>query len=169
MTYIVLFLVSFASATLLPLGSEALFLYDLSEGYSFFFLWLFASIGNTLGSVLNYFIGLKGEAFLERKGYLSKAKMQRAKLFFDKYGMYALLLSWMPVIGDPLTLVAGALKYTFKRFVLIVFVAKALRYAVIGLLLQTVFLMKRVTVANHITTVSTTSITVTTVTAAVAG
>jgi len=136
MTYITLFLVAFGAATFLPLGSEALYLYDLEAGYSFFFLWLFASIGNTLGSVLNYWLGLKGEVYLESKGYLSGRKMQKAKEVFDRFGGMTLLLSWVPVIGDPLTFIAGVLRYDFKWFVVIVFAAKATRYAVIGLLLQ---------------------------------
>jgi membrane protein YqaA with SNARE-associated domain len=136
MVYLSLFAVAFGAATLLPLGSEALFLYDIEQGYSFFLLWLFASVGNTLGSMVNYWLGLKGEAYLERKGHLSTQKMDKAKGFFDKFGGMTLLLSWAPIIGDPLTFVAGVLRYNFKWFVLIVFVAKATRYAVIGFLLQ---------------------------------
>jgi len=136
MTYITLFLVAFGAATLLPLGSEALFLYDLEAGESFFLLWLFASVGNTLGSMVNYWLGLKGEAYLERKGYLSAGKMQKSKHFFDRYGGLTLLLSWVPIIGDPLTFIAGVLRYNFKWFIIIVFIAKAIRYAVIGFVLQ---------------------------------
>jgi membrane protein YqaA with SNARE-associated domain len=134
MTYITLFFVAFGAATLLPLGSEALFLYDLEAGESFFLLWLFASVGNTLGSMVNYWLGLKGEVYLERKGYLSVEKMQKAKHFFDRYGGLTLLLSWVPIIGDPLTFIAGVLRYNFKWFMIIVFIAKAMRYALIGFL-----------------------------------
>jgi len=136
MTYITLFWVAFGAATFLPFGSEALFLYDLETGYSFFLLWLFASVGNTLGSVLNYWLGLKGESYLEKKGHVSVLKMQKAKEIFDKFGGVTLLLSWVPVIGDPLTFIAGVLRYNFKWFIVIVFVAKATRYVVIGFLLQ---------------------------------
>ena len=131
MVYITLFAVAFLSATLLPLGSEALLLYDITEGYSLFLLWLFASVGNTLGSVFNYWLGLKGEVYLEKKGYLAAEKMGKAKRTFDQYGAWTLLLSWAPIIGDPLTFIAGVLKYRFNYFVLIVFAAKAARYAVI--------------------------------------
>ncbi len=136
MTYITLFWVAFGAATLLPLGSEGLFLYDLEAGESFFLLWLFASVGNTLGSMVNYWLGLKGETYLEKKGYVSVLKMQKAKGTFDRFGGVTLLLSWVPLIGDPLTFIAGVLRYNFKWFVVIVFVAKATRYAVIGFLLQ---------------------------------
>jgi len=138
-TYLILFFVSFGAATLLPLGSEALYIYDLESKYNFFLLWLFASVGNTLGSILNYWLGFKGEVYLESRGYLSEKKIYNAKSFFDKYGGWTLLLSWVPVIGDPLTFIAGVLNYSFKWFVLIVFTAKAMRYAVIGFLVQNFF------------------------------
>ena len=131
MVYITLFTVAFLSATLLPLGSEALLLYDVSEGYLLSLLWLFATVGNTLGSMFNYWLGLKGELYLEEKGYLSFEKMHKAKRSFDQYGGWILLLSWVPIIGDPLTLIAGVLQYNFKVFTVIVFFAKGLRYAVI--------------------------------------
>lgn len=131
MAYITLFLVAFASATLLPMGSEALLLYDISRGYAVWILLLVASLGNTLGSMVNYWLGLKGEAYLEHKGYLSHEKMERARASFDRYGGWTLLLSWVPIIGDPLTFIAGVLKYRFWWFVVIVAVAKATRYSVI--------------------------------------
>ena len=135
MVYITLFIVSFLAATLLPLGSEALYLYNISQKHTLFLLWFFATVGNTLGSMLNYWLGLKGETYLESKGHLSMQKMEKARGFFAKYGGWSLLLSWVPVIGDPLTFIAGVLRYNFKCFALIVFVAKGLRYAVISFLL----------------------------------
>ena len=131
MVYITLFAISFLSATLLPLGSEALLLYDISQNYSLTLLWIFATVGNTLGSMVNYWLGLKGEAYLERKGHVSVKKMEKARTCFGKYGGWSLLLSWVPIIGNPLTFIAGVLRYDFKWFSLIVFVAKGLRYAVI--------------------------------------
>ena len=131
MVYLTLFTVAFLSATLLPLGSEALLLYDISQNYSLLFLWTVATLGNTLGSMVNYWLGLKGEAYLEEKEYLSVEKMDKARGFFGKYGGWTLLLSWVPIIGDPLTFIAGVLRYDFKWFSLIVFVAKGTRYAVI--------------------------------------
>ena len=131
MVYFTLFVVSFLAATLLPLGSEALLIYNISQKYSLLFLWLFATTGNTLGSIFNYWLGLKGESYLEKKGYVSLQKMQKARVFFAKYGGWTLLLSWVPVIGDPLTFIGGVLRYNFKYFVLIVAVAKGLRYATV--------------------------------------
>ena len=131
MVYITLFTVAFISATLLPMGSEALLLYDISQNYSLILLWSFATTGNTLGSTLNYWLGLKGEAYLEEKGHLSAKKMEKARGFFDSYGGWTLLLSWVPIIGDPLTFIAGVLRYNFKWFSLIVAVAKGVRYAIV--------------------------------------
>lgn len=131
MVYLTLFTISFLAATLLPLGSEALLLYDISQNYSLLLLWSVATVGNTLGSMVNYWLGLKGETYLEEKGHLSAQKMQKARNFFNQFGGWALLLSWVPIIGDPLTFIAGVLRYNFKRFALIVAVAKGTRYAVI--------------------------------------
>lgn len=136
MIYLTLFFVAFVSATLLPLGSEALLLYDASQEASIWLLWLVATAGNTLGALLNYWLGLKGEAYLERKGYLDKEKMHRAHAHFEKWGGWVLLLSWMPVIGDPLTFAAGVLKYNVYRFFIIVAVAKGLRYGALLLTLS---------------------------------
>jgi membrane protein YqaA with SNARE-associated domain len=134
MVYITLFTVAFLSATLLPLGSEGLLLYDISQNNSLILLWIFATLGNTLGSMVNYWLGLKGETYLEEKGHLSAKKMEKARGFFDKYGGWTLLLSWVPIIGDPLTFIAGVLRYKFKHFTVIVAVAKGTRYAIVILL-----------------------------------
>lgn len=131
MVYITLFTVAFLSATLLPMGSEALLVYDISLGYSLLLLWSVATVGNTLGAMVNYWLGLKGEMYLEEKGHLSAEKMKKARGFFDTYGGWTLLLSWAPIIGDPLTFIAGVLRYNFKWFLLIVFAAKGIRYAIV--------------------------------------
>ena len=131
MVYLTLFTVAFLSATLLPLGSEALLLYDISQDHEVLLFWIVATIGNTLGAIFNYWLGLKGEIYLEKKGHLSTKKMEKARGTFSKYGGWTLLLSWVPVIGDPLTFIAGVLRYDFKMFSIIVFFAKGLRYAAI--------------------------------------
>lgn len=131
MVYITLFTVAFLSATLLPMGSEALLLYDVSQNYSLIALWSAATLGNTLGAMVNYWLGLKGEVYLEKKGHLSAQKMAKARAFFDSFGGWTLLLSWAPIIGDPLTFIAGVMRYNFKWFSLIVAVAKGTRYAIV--------------------------------------
>jgi len=121
------------AATLLPLGSEALLLYDISLGYDISLLILVATIGNTLGSIVNYFLGLKGVDFLISKKYTKEKQLKDARKIFKKYGAFSLLLSWVPIIGDPITFIAGVLKYDIKKFILIVFLAKGARYVVVSL------------------------------------
>ena len=133
MIYLILFFSAFISATLFPLGSEALFIYDINEGYNIYLLLFFATIGNSLGSIFNYFLGLKGEEYIIRKKLLSEKMILKSKNYFDKYGFYCLLFSWLPIIGDPLTFVAGILKYDLKKFVIIITLAKFLRYLFIAL------------------------------------
>ena len=136
MVYISLFFIAFISGSLLPLGSEGLLIYDIESGYNIFLLLSFATFGNVLGSVLNYYLGLKGEEFLLNKGYMNYSTYVKAKYRFKKFGSFALLLSFMPIIGDPLTFIAGALKYNFKWFLILVTISKASRYLFIALLLK---------------------------------
>ncbi len=133
MIYITLFFSAFISATLFPMGSEALLVYDITQNYNLFLLLFFATFGNVLGSCINYYLGLKGEEFLEEKQYVKKEKMQYYKEKFERFGGYSLLLSWMPLIGDPITFMAGVLKYPFKYFLFFVFIAKLGRYLILAL------------------------------------
>jgi membrane protein YqaA with SNARE-associated domain len=135
MTYLILFASAFISATLFPLGSEALLIFDIKEGYNIYLLVLLATIGNTLGSVLNYFLGLKGEEYLIEKKLLNEKIILKSKKYFDKYGSICLLFSWLPLIGDPITFVAGILKYNFKIFLFLVLIAKLSRYLFIAWLI----------------------------------
>ncbi len=128
MIYLTLFFSAFISATLFPLGSEALLVYDIKQGYNIYFLIFFATFGNVLGSCLNYYFGLKGEEYLEKKKYLSKQKLQKYVDFFKKYGAFSLLFSWLPLVGDPLTFIAGILRYNFIKFLVLVTIAKCGRY-----------------------------------------
>lgn len=134
MIYLTLFLSALISATLFPLGSEALLIYDINEGYNLYLLLLFATIGNVLGSVINYYLGLKGEEFLVEKNYLKEEKIEKYKSLFDKFGGFALLLSWAPIIGDPITFIAGILKYDIKKFLFFVTLAKFARYLILALI-----------------------------------
>jgi len=131
MIYLTLFIVAFLSGSLLPLGSEALFLYDIKVYNNIALLTITATIGNTLGSVLNYYMGLKGEEFLIKRAYLSLKKLNLAKKRFNKYGAIVLLFAFLPVVGDPLTFIAGALQYNFKKFLILVFLSKGFRYVFI--------------------------------------
>ncbi len=128
MNYLYLFFVSFISATLFPLGSEALVLYNLTIDINVYLIFFFATFGNSLGSVVNYWIGLKGEKYLINKKVLSEKNILNSKKYFDKYGGYSLLFSWVPIIGDPITFMAGVLRYNIKKFILLVILAKGGRY-----------------------------------------
>ena len=128
MVYFILFGSAFISATLFPLGSEALLIYDISQGHNIYLLLFFATLGNSLGSVVNYFLGLKGEEYLINKKLLNEKYIIKAKTYFDKYGAWSILFSWLPIIGDTITFVAGILKYDFKKFLILVVVAKFSRY-----------------------------------------
>jgi len=128
MDYLYLFFIAFLSATVLPLGSEALLLYDLTTDLNVYILFISATVGNTIGSVGNYYLGLKGEGFLARKNILKKEKVLKTKKIFDKYGGYSLLFSWVPIIGDPITIVAGMLRYDVKKFIYLTLISKGIRY-----------------------------------------
>ena len=136
LAYLTLFILSLLSATLLPGGSEALLLYDISQNYNLTLLLIVATLGNTLGSLINYVIGLKGIEYLLSKNIAKKSHLDKAHCYFEKYGAWALLLSWVPIIGDPITLIAGVLKYDVKWFIMIVLFAKGARYIMIAWMLS---------------------------------
>ncbi|TCM66741.1 membrane protein YqaA with SNARE-associated domain [Acinetobacter calcoaceticus] len=138
MAYLLLFLSAFGAATLLPLQSEAVLVTLLLQAqYAAVLLIIVASLGNILGSCVNWYLGLKIEQYKDRAWFpVSEQKMQKAAVLYQKYGYWSLLLSWMPVIGDPITLIAGLLKENFYRFLLIVSLAKTARYLFIYLVLQ---------------------------------
>ena len=130
MAYLLLFISAFGAATLLPLQSEAVLVALLvSEEHSALFLILVASIGNVLGSCVNWYLGLRIEKFKDKKWFpISEIKMLKAERIYQKYGFWSLLLSWTPVIGDAITLIAGLMKENFWRFLFIVTIAKSGRY-----------------------------------------
>lgn len=132
-----LFLLSFIAATFLPAQSEfGLAGLILTEAYSVPLLISVASLGNTLGSVVNWLLGRFIDRFVNRKWFpASPAQMERARCWYGKYGQWSLLMSWAPFIGDPLTIAAGALRVPFGRFLLLVAIAKTGRYIVVALLM----------------------------------
>lgn len=128
--YLGLFLAAFGAASLLPLQSEALLVgLLLGGGQPVAVLLAVASVGNVLGSVLNAALGRGLERFRERRWFpVSPARLERAKATYRRYGRWSLLLSWVPVIGDPLTLVAGVMREPWWSFLLLVGLAKTGRY-----------------------------------------
>jgi len=126
--FFIIFFSAFGAATILPIYSEATVVYYLNSGYSKLLILLSAGLGNSLGSILNYYLGKNGIEYLLNKGYVKENSLKRAEIIFKKFGGFALLLSWAPVIGDPLTFIAGSLHYDIKKFVIIVAFAKFVRY-----------------------------------------
>lgn len=120
----------FWAATLLPLQSEVVLVGLLAQmQYPVWLLVAVASLGNILGSCVNWWLGLKVEQYKNKKWFpVSEQKMLQAQGIYQKYGFWSLLLSWVPVIGDPITLIAGLLKENFVRFVVMVSIAKIGRY-----------------------------------------
>lgn len=139
MSYVILFFSGLAAATLLPGGSEALVLYYKTEGFNPLLLLIVASLGNTLGSVVNYFIGKYACVWASEKKYISSLHVNKAQRYFVKYGAFALLLSWAPIIGDPITFVAGILRYNFWKFLVLVLLAKASRYVILLYMYDKIF------------------------------
>jgi len=133
LVYFTLFLSAFGAATFLPVASEAVLVYDITAGYNIYALLSVATLGNTFGSCLNYFLGKKGLDYLDKKRYVKMVSLKKAKQMFDRYGAVVLLFSWIPIIGDPITFVAGVLHYDFKRFFLLVLFAKGARYTLLTL------------------------------------
>ncbi len=131
--YVGLFAVAFAAATILPMQSEAALAgLLLSNNFSPGILIAVASIGNVLGSVVNWLLGRGIDRFRDRKWFpATQEQLDRAASWYTRYGRWTLLLSWVPIIGDPLTLMAGALREPLPSFVILVAIAKIGRYLVV--------------------------------------
>lgn len=133
--YLGLFVAAFGAATLLPLQSEAVLVgLMLSGHFSVAGLLLVATLGNVLGSVVNWLLGRSVERIKDRRWFpITPRQLEKARSHYQRWGYGALLLSWVPVIGDPITLVAGVMREPLWRFVLLVTLAKATRYSVLAL------------------------------------
>lgn len=138
MVYLTLFGSAFLAATLLPFYSEAILVAYLQQGYAAFALWLAATLGNTLGACLNWVLGRYFLHYQDRKWFpIKAAKLKKAQQSFQKYGQWSLLFSWLPVVGDALTLLAGVLRVNFLLFFVLTFIGKGARYLVVlGVTLQ---------------------------------
>ena len=129
MDLVFLFVSAFAASTILPMSSEVVLgALAVAGATDVWLLLAVATAGNTLGAVVNWGIGRYASTWRARLLSLDEVKFQRASRWFKRWGIWSLLLSWLPVVGDPLTLVAGALRTAFVPFVLLVLVGKAARY-----------------------------------------
>ena len=133
MIYLTLFLLSFLAATILPFSSE-LTLVGLiaSSNYDNLLLLIFASFGNVLGSVVNWALGFYSRNFTTKKWFpFKETQIEGSSAWFRKFGKWSLLFAWIPIVGDPLTLVAGLLRVRFLDFIILVAIGKVSRYLVV--------------------------------------
>ncbi|MFD1333026.1 YqaA family protein [Methylopila musalis] len=130
-----LFLAALLAATLLPAQSEAALAGLIALGRQpVWALVAVASLGNVLGSLINWWLGRRVERFSGRRWFpVSPAALDRAAGWYRRFGRWSLLLSWAPIIGDPLTLVAGMLREPLWSFLALVTLAKVGRYALLAL------------------------------------
>ena len=129
-SYFQLFIISFLAATILPLSSElVLSTMLLTDSFDKYLLLFVASFGNILGSSVNWYLGKKILIFKDKKWFpANERQIAKGEIYFKKYGIWSLLLAWVPIIGDPLTIVAGILRVKFFTFLLLISISKISRY-----------------------------------------
>ena len=139
--YASLFISSFLSSTILPGHSEIILTaFIFLKKYPLIDLIFFASIGKILGWILNWCIGHFLTNLRDKKWFpINKSQLNRASSWFLKYGKWTLFLSWVPIIGGPLTIIAGIFRVPILTFILIVSLAKTIRYVFISLVATNVF------------------------------
>lgn len=135
-----LFLVAFGAATILPFQSEIVFVaLQLRGDIAIEWIVLFASVGNILGSGLNYLLGRLIERFRGRRWFpVTEDQLDRARAWYLKWGVWSLLFSWAP-LGDALTIVAGVMRTNVWLFFLLVSIAKTIRYIVVAMITAAAF------------------------------
>jgi len=130
--YLGLFISSFLAATILPLSSEIVLSVLLLNEFDPKFLLTVATAGNVLGAFTNYAIGFWGSNVVAKNILkISEDEFIKAKERFKKYGLYSLFFAWVPIIGDPLTVVAGVLRINILWFFILVASGKFIRYVII--------------------------------------
>jgi membrane protein YqaA with SNARE-associated domain len=128
-SYLLLFGSAFLAATILPFYSEVLLYALLRDGGDPWILVAVATLGNTLGAVVNWVLGLYILKFQNKRWfYFSHKQIEKAQAWFQRYGVWSLLLAWLPLGGDALTLIAGIMRVKFWPFLLLVGIGKGLRY-----------------------------------------
>ncbi len=132
--YLSLFTVAMLAASILPLQSEAVLTGLLLTGHQpVSSLLIAASLGNIAGAIFNWYLGRFILKFQQKRWFPIKAsQLEKATDWYQKYGKWSLLLSWAPVIGDPLTVVAGVLREKLLVFIVLVSIAKVSRYLVLA-------------------------------------
>jgi membrane protein YqaA with SNARE-associated domain len=131
--YLSLFFISFLAATILPFSSELTLAGLIStSNYDNLLLLVFASFGNVLGSVFNWGLGFYARNLTIKKWFpFKETQIERSSKWFSKFGKWSLLFAWVPIVGDPLTFVAGLLRVRFLDFIILVAIGKVSRYLII--------------------------------------
>jgi len=130
--YLSLFAASFLAATLLPAYSEVVFAGLQQAGHDPLALWAWATAGNTLGAAVNWGLGRYLLHFQERRWFPFRLDtLGKAQQWFQRYGVWSLLLAWLPIGGDALTFVAGVMRVRFDLFLLLTAIGKGARYAIL--------------------------------------
>ena len=139
--YLGLFLSAFLSASILPFSSEVVLIGLLAtESYSSIILWGMASLGNVAGACLNWWLGRFCLIWKNKSWFpVSQKQLDKSESWFLRYGVWTLLFAWLPIIGDPLTVIAGIMRVNFRLFIILVAIGKAGRYGVVILLANGVF------------------------------
>jgi membrane protein YqaA with SNARE-associated domain len=129
-----LFVTAFLAATILPAQSEALLVGLIVSGrYSEAALIAVATVGNTLGAGVNWFLGYGIERFRDSRWFpVSQPQLERVQAWYHRWGRWTLLFSWLPIGGDALTVAAGVLREPLVPFLLIVGAGKLVRYLVVA-------------------------------------
>ncbi len=136
--YLSLFVSAFVAATLIPFYSEVALLGLVAlEQQNWFWLWLVASLGNTAGAAVNWGLGRYLLHFQQHRWFPFKGSaLQHAQRWFQRYGVWSLLLAWLPVGGDAITFVAGVMRVRFMLFWTLTFLGKGARYLVLIMLAE---------------------------------
>ncbi|PZQ85077.1 MAG: hypothetical protein DI549_02785 [Ancylobacter novellus] len=139
--YATLFASALVAATLLPMQSEAVLVgMLLAGGQPAWVLIAVATAGNVLGSLVNWWLGRFIEHFRDRRWFpVTPERLEQAQGWYRRYGRWSLLLAWAPIIGDPLTMVAGLLREPLPVFLVLVTLAKLGRYLVLAALTLALF------------------------------
>ncbi len=136
LAYLTLAASAFVAATVFPLQSEAVLVGLMLTGdHAVWLLVLVASLANTAGSVVNWWLGGVIHRYRDRRWFpASPEALARAEGWYRRWGHWSLMLSWAPIIGDPLTVIAGVLREPLWRFLILVALAKTGRYVTLALI-----------------------------------